>query len=155
MRHGLIIEPLVLHPDTLPVLTAWFKAQWPAWYGSGRGNAQSDLRSFANEGCLPLGVVAMRGAEVCGVAALKQESIESHRHLSPWAAAGLVKAELRGQGIGMQLLGALEQRAVALGYKKIYCGTSTAERLLRRAGWQLRERITHEGEPLGIFQKAL
>ncbi|MGH8607612.1 MAG: GNAT family N-acetyltransferase [Gammaproteobacteria bacterium] len=53
--------------------------------------------------------MALRHGRVCGIAALKAESIASHRHLSPWAAAGLVKPSERGRGIGAQLLAALER----------------------------------------------
>jgi hypothetical protein len=42
-----------------------------------------------------------------------------------------------------------------MGFNRIYCGTSTTERLLQRCGWQLLERIVHEGEGLGIYEKAL
>jgi len=87
--------------------------------------------------------------------ALKAESIVTYSHLSPWAAAGLVKPNERGRGVGAHLLAAIEHEARALGYPHIYCGTSTAESLLRRGGWQLMERINHEGQDLGLYRKAL
>ncbi len=119
------------------------------------GSAEQDLRAFANRGSLPIGVVALRQGTACGVAALKSESIASHRQLLPWAAAGLVAPSERGKGIGSLLLGALEREARELGYPFIYCGTSTAESLLERRQWQLMERIVHEGQGLGIYRKAL
>lgn len=150
------VEPLAAHPEVLPLLEAWFKQEWPSYYGSdGPGDARTDLQSFANLGSLPVGVVALRNGKVCGVAALKAESIPSHRHLSPWAAAGLVEPALRGQGIGSKLLRGLEAQAHALGFRRIYCATNTGESLLQRCGWQLMERIVHEGEDLGIYNKAL
>ena len=105
MNHALRIEALALHEQALPLLQSWFEAEWPAWYGpGGPGDAGSDLAGFANRGSLPTGVVAFRDGLLCAVAALKAESIPSHRHLSPWAAAGYVHPSLRGQGIGAQLL---------------------------------------------------
>ncbi len=151
-----VIEPLALHPEALPVLRQWFEEEWASYYGpDGPGDAQRDLMAYANRGSLPVGVVAFRDGVLCGIAALKADSIASHRHLAPWAAAGLVKASERGQGIGAQLLAALEQEARNLGFDQIYCGTSTAESLLTRCGWQLHEHILHEGEGLGIYRKAL
>jgi len=151
-----LIEPLALHPEVLPVLQQWFETEWSSYYGpGGPGDAQRDLQAYANRGSLPVGVVAFREGRVCGIAALKAESIASHRHLSPWAAAGLVAPSERGQGIGARLIAALEQEARSLGFQSIYCGTSTAESLLVRCGWQLHERILHEGEPLGIYRKDL
>jgi N-acetylglutamate synthase-like GNAT family acetyltransferase len=113
------------------------------------------FNSFANLGSLPIGIVALRDGNVCGVAALKAESIASHRHLGPWAAAGFVEPSSRGQGIGARLLIALGEQARRLGFRRIFCGTSTAESLLQRGGWQLIERIVHEGHDLAIYSKAL
>lgn len=156
MNETVVIEPLALHPEVLPVLQEWFEAEWASYYGaSGPGDAQGDLQAFANQGSLPVGVVAFREGRVCGVAALKAESIATHRHLSPWAAAGLVRPSERGQGIGAQLLVALEQEARNLGFRYIYCATSTADSLLQRCGWELIERIIHEGQGLAIYRKAL
>ena len=156
MIEDLSIEPLALHPQAIPLLQEWFEAEWPSYYGAGgRGSALHDLQSYANQGRLPVGVVALRGGSVCGVAALKAESIASRAHLSPWAAAGLVHPSMRGQGIGRLLLGALEEQARQLGFVRVYCGTSTAQSLLQRCGWQLIESIIHEGENLGVYSKAL
>lgn len=156
MDTTIIVEPLAAHREALPRLEEWFKQEWPSYYGSGGpGDARWDLLSFANLGSLPVGVVALRDGKVCGVAALKAESIASHRHLCPWAAAGLVEPALRGQGIGTRLLHALEAQARALGFRRIYCGTSTSTSLLERCGWELMERIVHEGEDLGVYSKVL
>lgn len=156
MPQGFSIEPLAQHQQAIAVLREWFEAEWPSYYGAGgRGSALSDLQACANEGSLPVGVVALRAGSVCGVAALKAESIASHLHLSPWAAAGLVHPSMRGQGIGSLLLGALEEQARKLGFTRIFCGTSTAQSLLQRCGWQLLENINHEGKSLGVFNKAL
>ena len=150
------IELLATHPETLPQLKDWFETEWPEYYGAdGPGDAQYDLQSFAHRDRLPIGVVAFRDGVPCGVAALKADSIASHSHLSPWAAAGLVKPSERGKGIGAQLIEALETEARNLGFPWIYCGTSTASSLLERCGWELMENIIHEGHELAIYRKAL
>ena len=141
MNGTLSIELLAAHPELLPVLQEWFEAEWPSYYrASSPGDAQRDLQAFTNHGSLPVGVVAFREGSVCGVAALTAESIASHRHLSPWAGAGLVRPSERGKGIGAQLLAALEQEARTLGFPP---------HLLRY------ESIIHEGQGLGIYCKAL
>lgn len=156
MTTALRIEPLASHREVLPVLREWFESEWPTYYGAGgRGDARQDLDAYANQRGLPFGLVAFRDGSVCGVAVLKADSISTHAHLSPWAAGGLVRRDLRGQGIGEQLVLALEREARVMGFSRIYCGTSTAESLLQRAGWRLLERINHEGEVLGIYEKAL
>jgi GNAT superfamily N-acetyltransferase len=153
---SLFVEPLASHPEALPELGRMFEAEWPSWYGvGGRGNASTDLLAFAGSTGLPFGFVALLDGAVCGAAALKAESIPSHRHLSPWAAAGVVKPSLRGHGIGSALLAALEERARSQGYPQIHCATSTAETLLRRRDYRLLERVTHEGQDLGVYQRGL
>ena len=155
MNASLTVELLGLHPEALPVLRDLYESEWPAWYCSGRGNAEQDLCAYANQGSLPVGVVALRNGAVCGAAALKAESITSHKHLSPWAAAGVVVSALRGQGIGSQLLFALEEQAKNLSFKRIYCATSTADTLLQRAGWHGLEQTRHEGKALVVYEKTL
>jgi GNAT superfamily N-acetyltransferase len=156
MLDGITIELLSEHPEALAVLARWFEAEWPSWYGVGRrGDAATDLLSYASPHGLPRAVVAFANGTLCGVAVLKATSIASHDHLTPWVAAGLVDPSQRRAGIGSQLVSALEREALSLGYRRIYCGTSTARSLLERSGWELMEEISHEGEALGIYTKTL
>jgi GNAT superfamily N-acetyltransferase len=150
------IEFLADYPELIPMLKEWFETEWGSYYGpGGPGDAQRDLLAYANRGALPVGVVAFCADDLCGIAALKAESIASHRHLSPWAAVGLVSPSYRRRGIGSELVRALEDVARALGHTRIYCGTSSATRLLERRHWQFMERVRHDGEPVSIYQKAL
>ena len=153
---AIVIEYLVERRDLLPTVQAWFEAEWPTYYGpGGRGSAQHDLRAYANRGSLPVGLVALRRGAPCGFAALKADSLPTHLHLLPWVGAGYVEPSLRRQGIGHELLLALEVEARALGYACIYCATATAVSLLRRSGWHLLEDVQHDGESLSVFEKAL
>jgi GNAT superfamily N-acetyltransferase len=156
MEEAISIQALAEHPEVLPMLQEWFEAEWPDHYGeAGPGDALLDLESYARGDVLPSGVVAFTGDRVCGVAALKSESIRSHAHLSPWAAAGYVQPALRGRGIGAMLLQELEALARRLGFEHIYCATETSESLLTRGGWRLMERTEEGGRPLAIFTKRL
>src|SRR5512132_981275 len=106
---SLTIEPLSRHRELLPVFRDWFESEWPAYYHvGGPGEAARDLATFADDAELPIGLVALRAHRPCGIAVLKQESIATHKHLSPWAAAGLVPPSKRRRGIGSRLLAALE-----------------------------------------------
>lgn len=150
------IAYLVDHPEALPALEQLFQSEWSAYYGAaGPGNAREDLAAYSNRGQLPIGVVAFRGAEPCGVAALKADSISTHRHLTPWIGAGMVAPQFRRHGIGARLLSALEDVARELGFTEIYSGTSTANSLLSREGWQFMEVVQCDGEAVSIYEKAL
>lgn len=147
--------PFARVPQLKPVVADWLLSEWPGWYGpGGQGTLKQDIEAYArSESVLPVGLVAYEGTEPIGFGALKAESIPSHNHLSPWAAAGYVLPERRGRGVGAQLLQAIVAHAAHLGYSHVYCGTSTATRLMRRAGWQKVEQVIHDGKPLVIFRR--
>ena len=156
MAAKLRIEYLSDHREVLPIIKHWFETEWASYYGcGGRGDAQRDLAAYANGTKLPVGVVAFLDNEVCGVAALKSESITTHSHLSPWVAATMVNPAHRGRGIGTELVRALEAEAKQRGYSSIYCGTSTASHLLERRGWQMMEQVEYDGANVSIYAKAL
>jgi len=147
---------LAEHPELLSRLQVWFESEWPSWYGmAGRGNAEQDLQSYSNRGTVPVGLVALRGSRLCGVAALKSEAFPSHPQLSPWVGAALVEPSLRRQGIGRRILEGLESEARILGYRKVYCATGTATSLLERCDWQLIERVEHEGQQVSVYERSL
>ncbi len=149
------VAPLCDFPQHCAPLAAAFEAEWPAWYGpEGPGDARADLRAFADpQRALPVGVVALDAQDApIGVAALKARSVDSHAHLSPWAAAGYVQPAWRRQGVGARLLDALCAEAVRLGYGAVYCATATSASLLARAGWQLVDTVQHDGRPLQVFR---
>jgi GNAT superfamily N-acetyltransferase len=142
------------HRERLPLVAGWFMAEWPAWYGAGgAGDVHADLAAFsASESALPVGLLAFIDGQAVGTGALKRESIASHAHLSPWAAAGFVLPHWRRRGIGAVLLQALQDQARAMGHPRVYCATSTSVRLLERCGWEPLETVLHEGGPLVIFR---
>ena len=150
------IEPLRHHVDAVPLLSRWFEQEWPDWYGTGgRGDARSDLLSFATSQTLPTALVALHDDNICGIAALKRDGLPSHADLTPWIGAGLVRSDMRGRGIGAALLAALEHEAASLGFANVYCATATAESLLARDGWTLLERVLHDSHDLAVFRKAM
>jgi GNAT superfamily N-acetyltransferase len=156
MRGHLRIRRLADHPEALPTLREWFESEWADYYGpTGPGDAEQDLIAYSSRERLPVGLVAFNDGQLCGIAALKPDSVSTHAHLSPWAGAGLVAPRFRGQGIGANLVSALEGVARDLGYSTIYCATSTAAGLLTRQGWQLLERVRYDGRDMSIYQKAL
>jgi GNAT superfamily N-acetyltransferase len=156
MSRDVRIGYLVDHPEALRALEWLFQSEWAAYYGpAGPGNAQQDLMAYSNRGQLPVGIVAFVGSEPCGVAALKADSIASHKHLTPWIGGGMVAPQFRRNGIGARLLSVLEDVARDLGFTTVYSGTSTANSLLIREGWQLLEVVQYDGEAVSIYQKPL
>jgi GNAT superfamily N-acetyltransferase len=156
MGSNLRISHLADHPEVVPFLKEWFETAWADYYGpTGPGDAEQDLIAYSSREKLPVGLVAFCEGRLCGIAALKPDSISTHTHLHPWAAAGLVAPSFRRRGIGASLLSSLEDVARGLGYSTIYCGTSTAIALLTRNGWAFMERVRYAGEDVSIYQKPL
>lgn len=151
------IEALARNTRYLSELQRWFENEWPDYYaGGGPGDAAADLARFARDAnALPLGLIALRGDVLCGIAALKRDAFGGLDALCPWASAGLVRPELRGRGIGAQLIAALEGEARRLGHAQIYSATSTAATLLQRCGWHWRQTVVQNGAEVGIYEKRL
>ena len=149
----LSVRPLYRCATLMPTVSDWLLCEWPSWYGKdGPGDHAADVAAFAqSESSLPVGFVVFAANEPVGFGALKQESIPSHKHLSPWAATGFVLPQYRRQGVGAFILQAIVAHARGMGYQQVYCGTSTAMSLLQRAGWRHMEQVVHAGKPLGIF----
>ena len=147
---------LVDHAEVLPILVHWFVTWWPEYYGpDGPGDARRDLAAYSGRDTLPIGVIAFSDGQLCGIAALKPDSLDTHRHLTPWAAAGLVAPSFRRRGIGGTLLTELERIARRLGYPGLYCGTNTADSLLERNGWECFEQGLQRGQHVRIYRKTL
>ncbi len=154
------IELLADHPEAIPALIDWFEREWAPYYGpTGPGDAEHDLRHCCNREELPMAWVAIAGDAVCGTAALKHESVTTHRHLTPWLAALLVAPAFRRRGVGEQLIAAVEDRARQLGFDCLYVGTGegsgTPESVLRKRGWELVERGPYFVSEVTIRRKAL
>jgi len=156
MDTHLRISYLADHSEAVPMLKQWFETEWIDYYGAaGPGDAEQDLIAYSSREKLPVALVAFCEGQLCGIAALKPESISTHKHLYPWVAAGFVVPRFRRRGIGANLVSALEDVARELGYSTIYCGTSTATVLLKRHEWQFMERVRYNGEDVSIYRKAL
>lgn len=150
----LTAQPLPLRTDLVPIVSHWMLTEWPDWYGAGGpGDLRADMAAFAaSETRLPIGFVALNDGVPIGFCALKADSIESHKRLSPWVGAGFVLPEHRRHGVGAFLLQAIVGHARELGHRHVYCATSTSSSLMLRSGWILVEKIVHAGESMYIFK---
>jgi len=153
------IKFLADHPELLPCLKEWFEHEWVPYYGSGGpGDAKKDLHESCNREKIPIAVVAFLGDKVVGTATLKAESVSTHKHLTPWLAALLVKKEFRRQGVAEHLIAAIEKKTQDLGFDSIYVGTGqgsgTPESSLLKLGWEFVEKGPYFVSDVSIFRKA-
>ena len=73
----------------------------------------------------------------------------SGKSLAPDEAA--LRADLRRQGIGAELLRHLANLAHRQGFPQLYCATATAQSLLQRLGWTRLPDTVHHGVALTVF----
>jgi GNAT superfamily N-acetyltransferase len=107
------IALLADHTEVLPALAKWYRDEWKPYYGiDGPGDALADLRSRCNKNALPIGLVALEGDQVQGVAAL---DLDVATNLMPSVVGLLVAVEYRGQGVATQLLDSAKNLAARLG----------------------------------------
>jgi len=157
---NLKIELLADHPEALPILKELFESEWSPYYGSeGPGDAEKDLQESSSRKELPIALVAISDGKICGTAALKMESVTTYPELSPWLAAVLVAPAYRKQGIGEQLIVAVETLAKQLRYNEIYVGTGEksgmSETTLDNRGWEFVDKSDYYVSEARIYRKSL
>lgn len=156
MSANITLEYLADREDVISVLKEWFERDWAPYYGTdGPGNAEADLRECCNKTELPIAVVAFYDGKPCATAALKEESVTTHLHLSPWLAATLVAHEYRDKGIEPLLAAEIEQIARTLGYTKLYTGAEPNYAPLMGTGWTFLEKVPYYVSNAWIYMKEL
>jgi GNAT superfamily N-acetyltransferase len=154
MATDLHIAFLADHPEALDELRRWLEEEWASYYRPpAPGDAASDLRAYSSRDRLPIGLVAYCNGTLCGLAALKPESLTDDPAQTPWAGALLVAAPYRNRGIATELLRAIEHLARELGFRTLFAGTSTAMALFEKNGWHHLSNIGRDGQDLRIFRK--
>lgn len=133
--------------QVIPTLADWYRAEWAPYYGAGGpGDARRDLESRSRRDGMPIGLVAMKGGDVQGTAALGSDEATG---LSPSVVGLLVGPGHRGQGIGSLLVEATADLACELGLERIYLSTTVLGDLLERLGWQEYGDIAFLNEEVG------
>jgi GNAT superfamily N-acetyltransferase len=111
----------------------------------------------AGRDALPVTWVALdaRGQAV-GAVGLGEYDIEERRDRSPWVLGMVVAPDRRGQGVGRQLMNALEAWAAQRGYSRAWVASGPAAGFYQACGWILIEWLQRSsGETMAILTKAL
>jgi len=87
------------------------------------------------------------------------ESVKTYPDFFPWLAALLVAPAYREQGIGEQLVIAIETLAKQLGYKEIYVGTGEKSGMsvatLNKRNWKFIDKSEYFVSEASIYRKSL
>jgi GNAT superfamily N-acetyltransferase len=151
LRIGLLAD----HPEHFAPLAAAYAREWPEWYGA-HGDPMADLRERSRRTGLPVGFVALEHDTVVGAVAIAEQSVRSHRHLSPWIVGFWVEPSRRNRGIGAQLLAVACDHAKEQDIATLYAATAAASTLFVREGWSMIDKgSTDRGYGVNIFAKTL
>jgi len=78
------------------------------------------LLTHLNRDALPSALIALDGVELLGTASLRVNDMDILTELAPWLGRVYVPKIHRQKGIAPQLVNAVEQKALALGYRSLY-----------------------------------
>lgn len=97
----------------------------------------ANVRREAGRDGLPFTLVAVDDdGAVVGVVGLGEYDLDDLRDRSPWVMGMVVDPQWRGRGVGQALMAALEARAAALGYRRLWVATRDAAGFYERCGWR-------------------
>jgi GNAT superfamily N-acetyltransferase len=153
---SLRIDYLADHREVIPTLVRWFRGEWREHYGVQTDeDIASDFAASRNRDRMPIAFVAWENGEPRGTAALKTESLTTHRPLKPWLSGFYVAPEYRRRGVGVALVEAVAAKARALDFDRLYAATARAVPFFEHAGWRASERLRYHGEDVTVFVRGL
>ena len=147
-----LIRPLREVPEAGRLLAGAFKDAWPDFFAD-RSVGEIEDVLFVEGSELPAILVASLEGRVAGTVALRARSVETHEHLGPWVTGLWVTPDLRGLGLGRDLMHAIMEKAAARGFREIYAVTNTARWLFSKMGWSAIEEIVYHGEEVTLYRK--
>ena len=147
------ISFLADHPDVMPTLAQWFRAQWPDYYADQTlADMEEDFREDAQYDSIPLRLVAFLDGELAGTIVLREQVIETQPQFHPGLGGLFVPVNFRQRGIATELVRAGMHVARAQGYREVYATTAVAGGILKRLGWVAVEAVEHDGEHLTLYR---
>ena len=113
------------------------------------------FQAHMNRDVMPIAWLAHEGDQALGTASLRASDLPGREDLSPWLGGVYVAPPFRGRGIASALCGAVEERAAALGYDRLYLFTLDQQRLYERLGWRPFARAEWRGHTADVMCKTL
>ena len=83
------------------------------------------------------------------------DDLEEFRHLKPWFCAFIVREDLRGSGIGSEVLNQMELKAMEFGITKAYLWTEDQMSFYVKRGFNEISQLHKPGRTLYIMEKEL
>ncbi len=92
---------------------------------------------------------------VASIALCDFDDFEEFRQFKPWIAAFVVREDLRGTGIGSQVLQLIEKKAVDYGITQVYLWTEESKDFYARRGYVFMHVLNKSNRVINLMQKKL
>ncbi|MGE5221828.1 MAG: GNAT family N-acetyltransferase [Omnitrophica WOR_2 bacterium] len=143
--------------EYLPMVASWVFDEWGhEMDGMTQEGHTAEFRGHLNRDRIPLTIIALLDGQPAGTASIYDQDMEEiHPELSPWLAAVYVPPQYRDQGIGSELVKAIEEIAKKLQIRELYLFTPDKELFYTRLGWSVLEKTGYRGRLQVVMHKSL
>ena len=141
-------------PAYISTVSAWVFGEWGEHMP---GLTVEDLTRIysghLNRDHIPLTLIAFWDGQPAGTASIYVHDLGTRPDLSPWLAAVYVAPPYRKQGIGSELVKAVERAAQKLQIGRLYLFTPDQEHFYTRLGWAVLERVEYWNQTVVVMDK--
>ncbi len=152
----MLINYLADYPQYLSTVAGWVFDEW-GWElpGSTLESIRAEFSLYLNHDRIPLTMLALVETQPVGTASIFLHDMDTRMDLTPWLAAVYVLPEFRGQGIGSQLVRAIEGAALRLQLGRLYLFTPDRAPFYARLGWSVLESVEYLQHVNVILSKSM
>jgi GNAT superfamily N-acetyltransferase len=141
-------------PAYLSTVSAWVFGEWGEHMPGLTVEGLTGIFSgHLNRDRIPLTLIAFLDGQPAGTASIYVHDLEARPDLSPWLAAVYVASPYRKQGIGSELVKAIESAAQKLQIGRLYLFTPDQEHFYTRLGWSALERVEYWNQTVVVMDK--
>jgi GNAT superfamily N-acetyltransferase len=147
------IRFLADHPDTIPTLVNWFRAQWPDYHAHmSDEEMEQDFLEDASRDRLPIRLLAFDASELAGTIILRENGSAVQPGFQPELGGLYVVGSHRGHGIATELVRAGMQVAREQGHQTVFATTVAAAGILERLGWEFIQTEVHPDGQTALYR---
>lgn len=146
------IDFLADHLDTIPILTKWFRDQWPDYYANWSDeDMMKDFLEDISRNSLPSRLVAFEANELVGTIVLRESETETLSECQLELGGLYVVESYRGHGVGSKLVRAGMELAREQGYSTASATTVNAAGILERLGWEYIKTVQYSDGEFSLY----
>jgi GNAT superfamily N-acetyltransferase len=170
MNDSLRLLPISQVPQFSDQPLAWSLKLWATgreefseqdWHEFYANTKKSDYQNWDLAGTdqellfLAMTNLAGKQAVVASIGLCDFDDFEELRKYKPWIVAFVVREDLRGSGIGSQVLKLMERKALMYGISLVYLWTEGARQFYENRGYIYVETLTKPGRKIEVLKKEL